>query len=223
MPQAGAQALAAPPASLAARLAAKAPVAQAAPAASANRIAPAQTPQAQPAVVEAKPEADRARLTSVPSVGKAPPGPQSRQDGPGVRLKRSDPIVDAPSIGPRMAERLAPFGIKTVADLLTANAAGLAQKLNLGYVSAAAVADWQAQAQLVCTVPGLSGTGAQLLVGAGYRTAQAIGEADPEKLGADVLRFATSPNGQRLLRNGNPPDMGRIKLWAEAARSLRAA
>jgi hypothetical protein len=40
---------------------------------------------------------------------------------------------------------------------------------------------------------------------------------------ADILNYATSTAGQRLLRNGDPPDIGRIKGWLEAALSVRAA
>ena len=75
----------------------------------------------------------------------------------------------------------------------------------------------------MCSVPGLRGTHAQLLVGAGYRTADAIAAAAADKLCADVLTFAASTAGQRLLRNGDPPDIERIKGWLEAALSVRAA
>ncbi|MFV0295835.1 MAG: DUF4332 domain-containing protein, partial [Hyphomicrobiaceae bacterium] len=66
-------------------------------------------------------------------------------------------------------------------------------------------------------------TGAQLFVGAGYRTVDAIAEQSPEKICADLLKFAGTNAGQRILRNGKPPDVARIKAWAEAARTLRAA
>ena len=90
-------------------------------------------------------------------------------------------------------------------------------------IAADTVADWQDQARLVCTVPGLRGTHAQLLVGAGYRSADALAGAEADKLCADVLAFAATRDGQRALRNGDPPDIERIKAWLEAARSVRAA
>jgi hypothetical protein len=90
-------------------------------------------------------------------------------------------------------------------------------------IDAQVIASWQDQAQLVCTVPGLRGTHAQLLVGAGYATGEAIAGAEAEKLCADVLAFAASTAGQRLLRNGDPPDIEKIKGWLEAAKSVRAA
>ncbi len=132
-------------------------------------------------------------------------------------------VVDGPTIGPKTAERLYPHGIKTVGDLLKAEPAALAGLLNNRHIMPETVADWQDQARLVCSVPGLRGTHAQLLVGAGYRSAHAIAVAEADKLCADVLAFAASANGQRLLRNGDPPDIEKIKGWLEAALSVKAA
>jgi len=50
-----------------------------------------------------------------------------------------------------------------------------------------------------------------------------VGAADPDKLCADVLAYAASGPGQRLLRNGDTPDIEKIKIWFEAARSVQAA
>src|SRR5262249_19252471 len=108
-------------------------------------------------------------------------------------------VVDGPSIGPETAERLHPHGIKTVRDLLKADPAALSVLVNVRHITAEAIAAWQDQARLVCTVPGLRGTHAQLLVGAGYQTGDAIAAAEPDKLCADVLAFAATTAGQRLL------------------------
>ena len=132
-------------------------------------------------------------------------------------------VVDGPSIGPKTAERLHPHGVKTVRDLLKADPAALSVLIDTRGVTAETIAAWQDQARLVCTVPGLRGTHAQLLVGAGYATGAAIADAEPEKLCADVLSYAASTAGQRLLRNGDPPDIEKIKGWLEAAQSVRAA
>ena len=108
-------------------------------------------------------------------------------------------------------------------DLLGAEPAALSHLLNNRHIMPETVADWQDQARLACTVRGLRGTHAQLLVGAGYRSAEAIAAADADKLCADVLAFAASVNGQRVLRNGDPPDIEKIKGWLEAALSIKAA
>ena len=132
-------------------------------------------------------------------------------------------IGEGPTIGARMVKRLRALGIVTVRDLLKADPVALALRLNARQLTAHAIGEWQDQALLMCAVPGLRGSHAQLLVGAGYRSAEALASAEPDKLCADVLAFAATPPGQRVLRNADVPDMERIKGWQEAARSMRAA
>ncbi len=171
------------------------------------------------------------RQTAVPSVtplraspsGRGQPPSNAELSVPRLYLTPAQPIVDAPSIGPKMAERLIPLGIKTVADLLAADARTLATELAMSVVTPAVITDWQDQARLVCTVPGLRGTHAQLLVGAGFRSAEAIATAEPADLCSRVLMFATGKDGQRILRDGHPPDIDRIKSWVDSARAVRAA
>lgn len=142
---------------------------------------------------------------------------------PRIYLAAGDPLEAAPSIGPKGAERFASFGIKTVADFLAGDAKTIADKLAVREVTPEVIASWQAQARLVMGVPGLRGTHAQLLCGAGLRTVQAIASADSDAVCAAVLKYATSPEGQRLLRDGPPPDVARIKSWCDSARAALAA
>jgi antitoxin component HigA of HigAB toxin-antitoxin module len=135
----------------------------------------------------------------------------------------SDDVEKAPSIGPRMAERLYAQGVKTVADLFAADPEKLSLALDQRNVHDETIVDWQDQARLVCTVPGLRGTHAQLLVGAGYRSRDRLAAAAEDKLCADILSFAVSPEGQRILRDGNPPDIERIKAWLANAIAARVA
>jgi hypothetical protein len=132
-------------------------------------------------------------------------------------------IADGPAIGGKTVKRLRALGIGTVRDLLKADPAALAVRLNARSITAQATGDWQDQALLMCAVARLRPTHAQLLVGAGYRSAEAIAEAEADKLCADVLAFAATPPGQRVLRNADVPDMERIKGWQEAARGMQAA
>ena len=141
-------------------------------------------------------------------------------------LSIDDPIVRAPSIGPKTAARLAPFGIHRVGQLLSADPARLAGRIGLQYITARRVAEWQAQARLVCTIPWLRGTHAQLLVGAGYDTLVKLRGADLASVCAAVLRFSSTRDGQSVLRAGSPPDMERIGRWlaqVEHAEPQRAA
>jgi hypothetical protein len=165
------------------------------------------------------------RVTAPPPRGapRSEPRPAAASAEPRFHLTLDQDVVDGPSIGPKTAEKLYPHGIKTVRDLLKADPAVLAVLVDARSITTDVLTDWQDQARLVCTVPGLRGTHAQLLVGAGYRSADAIADAEPDKLCADVLSFAASTAGQRVLRNGDPPDIEKIKGWLEAARSAKAA
>ena len=138
-------------------------------------------------------------------------------------LKSSDDLEAAPTIGPKMAERFAELGIKTVADFLGQSPDDMTELLDDSRIDAEMLEEWQDQAQLVMEVAGLRGTHAQLLTGAGYRTVASIADADPVGLSADVLKFATSPDGKRVLRDGNPPDLEKIKSWLNAAQVAMAA
>ncbi|MGD9784706.1 MAG: DUF4332 domain-containing protein [Hyphomicrobiaceae bacterium] len=135
-------------------------------------------------------------------------------------------IAHAPSIGPRTAERLRAAGVVKVRDLMTADLAGVAASVPVRYVTEVALRDWRDQARLVCTVPFLRGTHAQLLVGAGYRSPEAVAAADPVELMSAILRFATTREGQSVLRSGPPPDSDKVKGWmlnAAEAEPARAA
>jgi hypothetical protein len=50
-----------------------------------------------------------------------------------------------------------------------------------------------------------------------------MAEADAADLCAAVLAFATGNDGQRILREGTPPDIEKIKAWADSARRVMAA
>jgi hypothetical protein len=138
-------------------------------------------------------------------------------------LKEEDDIEAAPSIGPKMAERLSAIGLHTIGDLLSADVHQVAMKLGDRRISEATVGDWQDQTRLVMAIPGLRGGHAQLIVGAGFRSLAAIAAAEPDILCADILAFASTADGQRILRDSNAPDIERIKSWADYARSAKAA
>ncbi|MBU6372257.1 MAG: DUF4332 domain-containing protein [Alphaproteobacteria bacterium] len=136
------------------------------------------------------------------------------------RLAREADVVDAPSIGPKTAERFYKAGMKTVADLLSLTPEEIAKRLETRHISPQIVRDWQDQALLACTVPNLSGTAAQILVACEVRTAEALAGADPATLAAQVQTFAVSPEGQSLLRSGRSPSPDQVRVWIDSARSL---
>ena len=140
-----------------------------------------------------------------------------------IHLKSGDDLEAAPSIGPKMAQRFANLGIFTVADFLGQSPDDMAELLDDNRIDAGTLEEWQDQAELVMQVPGLRGTHAQLLTGAGYRTVVAVADADPVEFSAEILKFATSPEGKRILRDGNTPDLEKIKGWLDAAQEAMAA
>ena len=142
---------------------------------------------------------------------------------PRVRLAATDDLEAAPSIGPKMAERFAALGITTVGDFVAQDARTVAGLLADKRFPADMMLEWQRQARLVMAVPGLTGTHAQLFTGAGYRDANAIAAADPVSLSAAILTFASTSEGRRILRDGDAPDLERIKaLVSSAAISIAA-
>jgi hypothetical protein len=128
-------------------------------------------------------------------------------------LALDDVVERAPSIGPRTAARLTAAGVSTVRDLLACNPQAVASRVQSRYVSAERLAAWKCQSRLVCTVPWLRGTHAQLLVGAGYDTLDKLQQARTADVCTGILRFATTREGQSVLRSGSPPAPERVAKW----------
>ncbi len=135
-------------------------------------------------------------------------------------------VVDAPSIGPRMAESLNAQGIRTVRDLLNASAQTIANNLTEKRVTQETILDWQRQAMMVCRIPNLRGHDAQMLVACGVTTPEQLLAANAVDLHASVSAFASSKAGQRVLRGAAGADLDEVKhwiTWSQQNRTLRAA
>ncbi|WP_045836818.1 DUF4332 domain-containing protein [Hyphomicrobium sp. 99] len=180
--------------------------------------APAPRPRAETMAAQA----EQLRATGR-SPSRAPRLRDERLHEANTYLTADDALEAAPSIGPKTADRIAAVGIYSVGDFLAQDPEQLAEALNDPHFDAETLLEWQDQARLVMAVPGLRGTHAQLLVGAGYRTARAVAEADPVSLSANVLRFVTTSAGKRVLREGRPPDIEKIKGWVAVAKQAVAA
>jgi len=141
-------------------------------------------------------------------------------------LDRQSPVVDAPSIGPRMAERLQAVKIITVDDLLKANPSSIAAELKIKRIDEAIVRSWQQQAKLVCRVPMLRGHDAQLLVAAGITEPERLAQCDPKWLLTQIEPITQSREGQSIIRGGSAPDLAEVTDWvrfAQSKRELKAA
>ncbi|MCO6453769.1 MAG: DUF4332 domain-containing protein, partial [Pirellulaceae bacterium] len=134
-------------------------------------------------------------------------------DGRRFHLHSTSPVVDAPSIGPKLADRLGTMGVRTVADLLAASPAETARRLDHPRIKAATVRAWQHQARLVCRVPHLRGHDAQLLVACGYTEPEQLSLLTAEQLLAAIQPVVDSPAGQRILRTGKRPDLEEVAAW----------
>lgn len=145
----------------------------------------------------------------------APPPP-----GQKPRLSASDNVEAAPSIGPKTAERMANIGITTVFEFIAMDADTIASRLAVRHIDAGTVRLWQDQARLALALPGLSGTNAQLLTGAGYRTIHDLSRTSAPDVAAELTRFAATPAGERLLRGGAVPAERLIAGWIETAGRL---
>jgi hypothetical protein len=139
-----------------------------------------------------------------------------------IRLRREDPLVDAPSIGPKTATRFTDIGVHRVGEFLDEAADSLAVRLDTRWISAKMVSDWQAQAKLMCDVPGLLARDTQLLVGAGYRTAAQVNGAVAETLHRAILRFAETTEGKRATRHSSVPDLDTVRAWITSSSEVVA-
>ena len=136
-------------------------------------------------------------------------------------LSRSNAVVDAPSIGPRMAERMAAVGIHTVANLLDGQAEAIAQRMDVKKVTAETVHEWQLQSALACRIPQLRGHDAQFLVAAGFETPEQLAASQPAAVLAAVKEVAHTAEGKRFLRGSAEPDLKEVTEWIEFARHSR--
>jgi len=180
--------------------------------AAASRPAPAKPA---PVRVETKPDRPPAGPRELPAGA-----PLARKDKtlPRPTLSQDAPVVQAPSIGPKTAKRLEAAGVKTIADLLAMNAEEGETKIDTRHISAQVIRDWQAQALLACTVPGLKSREAQALVACGVQDVRDLAEMDAVELCDGVARWGLSEEGQRAWGNAPAPTEDDVATWIERAR-----
>ncbi|MEL6323526.1 MAG: DUF4332 domain-containing protein, partial [Pseudomonadota bacterium] len=128
-------------------------------------------------------------------------------------------VVEAPSIGRKTAERLGEIGVFTVGDLLEADADVAAELLDVPYITEDTLIDWQDQAELMMTVPGLRTHDAQVLVGAGIRSADELANAAARDIFIAAMDFLSTPEGDRIVRDEDELEEDEIEHWIDLARS----
>lgn len=137
---------------------------------------------------------------------------------PRCTLNERAPIVQAPSIGPKTAKRFEAVGLKTVGDLLNADPEACEGRIDARHISADVIRDWQAQALLACTVPGLKAREAQALVACGVRDMADLTLLDPVELCDAIARWGLSDEGQRAWGSAPAPTEDDIATWIERAK-----
>lgn len=137
---------------------------------------------------------------------------------PKFTLNEDAPVLQAPSIGPKTAKRLEAVGVKTIADLLALNADEGEQQIDARHISAKVIRDWQAQALLACTVPGMKSREAQALVACGIEDAEGLAASDPTQVCEGVAQWGLSDEGQRAWGTAPAPTADDVATWIERAK-----
>lgn len=146
------------------------------------------------------------------------PRPKQEKSLPRFSLSGNAPVVQAPSIGPKTAKRLEAVGVKTIADLLALQAEEASKQIDARHISAQTIRDWQCQALLACTVPGLKSREAQALVACGVSDAAELAEMDAVELCDGVARWGLSEEGQRAWGSAPAPTEDDVATWIERAK-----
>lgn len=142
---------------------------------------------------------------------------------PRCTLSEDTPVMQAPSIGPKTAKRLEAAGVKTIGDLLAIAPEDAEAEIDAGNISAQTIRNWQAQALLACTVPGLKLREAQALAACGIADAEDLAQMDAVELCDAVARWGLSEEGQRAWGAAPAPTEDDVATWiARACRALEA-
>ena len=111
----------------------------------------------------------------------------------------------------------------TIGDLLSADVDATAVALNVRYIKAGTLTDWQDQTRLMVDAPGLRVLDSQILVGAGIRSVDELSKASAKKVLNAATSFLDTPQGARVLWGGeNSVDKQEVEGWIGLAKAARA-
>ncbi len=105
--------------------------------------------------------------------------------------------------------------------MLTVSPEEAATKLKFRHINARLIRDWQAQAEIACTIPNITSIAAQLLVAVGVRDADDLANAEADMLINMIDEFCDTPDGQRVLRDATPPAESQIQSWISSAQEIQ--
>ncbi len=94
--------------------------------------------------------------------------------------------------------------------------------LNVQHIDTGTLIDWQDQTRLMMDVPGLRVHDAQILVGAGIRTAAELASASARDVFLASMDFLTSPQGERVLWEDANFEEDEVEAWISMAQASAA-
>ncbi len=153
-----------------------------------------------------------------PELPAGAPRAKAEKTTPKFMLDGAAPVEKAPSIGPKTAKRLEAAGVRTIADLLALKPEDGQRDIGARHISAQTIRDWQAQALLACTVPGLKSREAQALVACEVRDAQALVSANASYLTERIAQWGLSDEGARAWGSAPAPSADDVATWIERAK-----
>jgi hypothetical protein len=179
-------------------------------------IAPAPAPTVR-IVREALADGDR----SLRVVSRRPAVAEQALDKPVFYLTVDASLADFPVLGNDTAFVFSSLGIRTIEDLLAADAADVARRLAHPAVAADAVRLWQQHTSLMCFVPGVSLVDAQVLAACEINSPEALFTIDVRLLADAIARFLATERGRRFGSSRERFSIERLALLQKHARRQR--
>jgi hypothetical protein len=153
--------------------------------------------------------------------GEVPP-PVRVHPAPPHWLAADRGLQEVPSVGPQTARQLRHMGLFDVGDLLTLDLSSSRFLLSELRLTGEQVRLWQAEAELLCRVPGLTGRDAQLLVSCGILTADELASFGAAELALRIDRLRGGASTRWLPEVGIWPRRETVQGWIHAARRARS-
>lgn len=135
-------------------------------------------------------------------------------------LYEDSPIEHSPSLGSDHCVRLRRLGITTVGDLLDARTNEIAAELSYAGITSSMVADWQAQALMMCGVARLREYDARILVACGITNPTQLRKIPPVEVRSMIERFAHSSEGRAMLLSGTEFELSRVTNWVRTEEAV---
>jgi len=136
-------------------------------------------------------------------------------------LTESSPMSEFPVLGNETGDLFRRIDIRTVEDLLTADAHDVSRKLGRREIRPETVVLWQTHMRLMCFVPDLTLLDAQLLEACGIGSPDELFDLDAEVLLKRITTFLDSNRGRRFDSSRSRTNSSRTSGWIAGSRRNR--